>query len=141
MTRRRMLLFGLLAAVAAVVGIAVAAWLLWPGSAITRENAADIREGMTLAEVEAMLGGPARDETTGPVEREEPPEFAEPDARGIRWRITFLDMRSGVHRWESDQARVWVHFDDAGRATDCHVFPMRRVQESPLAMVRRWMHL
>ena len=77
MTRRRVLLLGLLAT---AVGVAAAAWLLWPRTAITRENAAKVREGMTLAEVEAILGGPARDETTGPVEREEPPEFAPPDA-------------------------------------------------------------
>jgi hypothetical protein len=66
MTRRarRMLLFGL---PAAVVAVAVSAWLLWPRTAITRENADKIRMGMTLAEVEAILGGPARDESTGPL--------------------------------------------------------------------------
>jgi hypothetical protein len=65
MTRRsRRLLIAL--PVAVVLTLALA-WLLWPRMAITRDNAAKITVGMTLAEVEAILGGPARDETTGPV--------------------------------------------------------------------------
>jgi hypothetical protein len=140
MNRRRRLLLLTIAAVVVVLVIAV--WLVWPGpSAITRENAARIKEGMTLAEVEAILGGPARDETTGPVEREDPPEFAPPDARGIRWRITIADMRSSLQRWESDQARVWVHFDAEGRVTDCQHFSMRRANEGPIDMLRRWLRL
>ncbi len=135
---RRLLL---LALPVGLLVLAIGVGLLWPRTAITRENAAKIEPGMTLAEVEAKLGGPARDETTGPVEREEPPEFAPPDARGIRWRITFTDMRSGLQRWESDQARVWVHFDENGRVTDCREFPMHRVEEGPLDMLRRWLGL
>src|ERR1700722_14500609 len=66
MTRRRVLLIGLLAA---TVALGVCEWMLWPRppSAITRANAAKITEGMTLAEVEAILGGPPRDESTGTV--------------------------------------------------------------------------
>ena len=45
-------------------------WATWPRSVITRENAAKIRPGMTGAEVEALLGGAARDETGGSVEAE-----------------------------------------------------------------------
>jgi hypothetical protein len=118
------------------------AWLLLTGdTSITVENATSIEPGMTLAHVEAMLGGPPRDETTGPVERLEPPEFAEPNARGTRWRNAIVELRSDVLLWESDQARVWVHFDEAGRVTDHQVFPMRRAPESPVAMFRRWLHL
>jgi hypothetical protein len=58
--RRRLLI---LAVAGTVVMLAVGAWLFWPRTAITRENAAKIQRGMTLAEVEAILGGPARDET------------------------------------------------------------------------------
>jgi hypothetical protein len=63
-TRRRVLM---LAFPAAVVLLAVVVWLFWlqPPSAITRENAAKIKDGMRLAEVEAILGGPARDDRTG----------------------------------------------------------------------------
>jgi hypothetical protein len=60
---RRQLLFSFSASLAVAL---VVAWLLWPRTAITRENAAMIRPGMTRGEVEAILGGPPRDETTGP---------------------------------------------------------------------------
>jgi hypothetical protein len=57
MTRRtrRLLLLALPAGLAVAL---VAAWLHWPRpSAITRENAAKIRAGMTLAEAENSPGG------------------------------------------------------------------------------------
>src|SRR5438270_30783 len=63
MTRRRLLLFGL---PAALVLVGVGVWALWPRqSLITVENAARIRQGMMSEEVEAILGGPPRDESTG----------------------------------------------------------------------------
>jgi hypothetical protein len=131
MTRRRVLLFG---SVAVAVALAVAVWLVWPAAtAITADNATRIKEGMTHSEVEAILGGPARDDTAGPVERMEPPEFAPPDARGISWRITIADLRAGIQRRESDHARVWVHFDENGLVTDCQVFLLRRTKEGALA--------
>src|SRR4051812_9676536 len=62
MSRHCRFLFLSVAAVA--VGLAVGVWVLWPHTEITPENAAKIRKGMTLAEVEAILGGPARCDTT-----------------------------------------------------------------------------
>ena len=60
MRTRRWMLLALLATVVAVP----TGWLLWPPrpSAITWENFHRLNKtGMTLAEVEAILGGPARD--------------------------------------------------------------------------------
>jgi hypothetical protein len=55
-TRRRLLLTLAVTLTAVVLG----AWLLWPSpSAITEENYDRLRPGMTLEEVEALLGGPA----------------------------------------------------------------------------------
>src|SRR5262245_10801883 len=65
MTRRTRCLL-LLALPAPVLAVGLVAWLLQPSpppSAINLENAAKIRVGMTLAEVEALLGGPARNES------------------------------------------------------------------------------
>jgi hypothetical protein len=57
MHRRRLLLFGL---AAGLIVLAVGNWLLRPRpTAITEENYGAIRVGMTLEEVEAILGGPA----------------------------------------------------------------------------------
>jgi hypothetical protein len=67
MTRRRLLLFGLLAGCASL-GCIAAVWLragdsdFTPG--ITLENANRVRFGMTVQEVEAIFGGPSA--TTGP---------------------------------------------------------------------------
>jgi hypothetical protein len=137
--RRRLLLIALTVVALASLGTI---WLLQrqSQSAITCENAAKIKEGMTLAEVQLLLGGPARDETTGPVIREEPPEFAPPDARGRRFRITILELRPHLE-WLSDQARVWVHIDADGRVTECTYFPTRRAEESLLDRFRRWLRL
>jgi hypothetical protein len=69
MTRRRFLLF---ASLITAIGLSVGIWLSSPRSAITLANATRIEEGMPLSEVETILGGPARDESSGPVEPEDP---------------------------------------------------------------------
>lgn len=62
MSRRLLLRFALLTAI-------LVAAVLWPRpSAITRENQAKVHEGMTRDEFEAILGGPPRDESSGPTE-------------------------------------------------------------------------
>jgi hypothetical protein len=137
--RRRLLLSTIVAIVVAVV-LAVVVWLLQPPTAITRENAAKIKEGMAMDEVEAILGGAARDETTGPVIREEPPEFAPRDASGRSFRITILDQRPHLE-WHSDEVRIWVHFDSNGNVTECTYFPTHRAEESLLDKLRRWLRL
>ncbi len=55
--KRRLLPFG---SAAVLLALAALAWPLWPRTTITREHAAEIEEGMTLAEVETIMGGPAR---------------------------------------------------------------------------------
>jgi hypothetical protein len=87
--------------------------LLWPrGSAITRANAAMIEKGMTLGEVEAILGGPARDESTG---------VLDPDlkmAPGNLWR-----------EWRSDEVIIHVLIDRNGRVSVSTVVAVRRVTD------------
>jgi hypothetical protein len=96
MPRPYRFLFLSLAAVAVALAIA---WLACPRSAISvenatrirdgmtlaeveaipsisKENATRIRDGMTLAEVEAILGGPARDESNGQLEADVAPDEA-----------------------------------------------------------------
>jgi hypothetical protein len=61
MSRRNLLLLIL---ICPVVVLAACIWLMWPRqSSITHANVARIQNGMVLAEVEALLGGPPRDET------------------------------------------------------------------------------
>src|SRR5260370_35884132 len=54
-TPRRLMLCGLFTG---LLTLGAGLWLLWPRSAITREKAGKIQEGMTPHEVEAIFGGP-----------------------------------------------------------------------------------
>jgi len=131
MTRRRRLsLFGL---PVALVALGVAGWLLLPRTAITRENAAKIQEGMTLAEVEAILGGPARDDTTGPTTGNAPWGTAQIIGHIPRWVST--------KDWDSDSVSIVVRFDSDQRVTDYLAYHTRRTDVGVLAMFRRWVRL
>jgi hypothetical protein len=67
-------------------------WLLWqPG--LTEDNVRRIRPGMTLAEVEALLGGPAADTFEMP-----------PDYMAYRWQ----------REWREGGASVVVQFFEDG---------------------------
>jgi hypothetical protein len=121
--------------VLAVVGaaVALAVGLLWPRTAITRANAERIRVGMALAEVEAILGGPARVETTGPTDV---------DWDGPLDRIFSLPGSAPgttVCEWQSDHVLVTVWLGTDGRADWVTVHPMCRAYEGPLALLRRWL--
>src|SRR5438132_10837818 len=112
MPRRRLLLFGVSVALAVVALIAL---LLPPrATSINWANAENIRNGMTVGEVEAILGGPARDDSTGPLEP-----------------AVMLWTRGQLLRWLSDSLSVSVYVEDGLVMT--HVCEaMHRVEESPL---------
>jgi hypothetical protein len=105
-----------LVGMAALIGVGVlvlTAWLLWPRTtittAITLENAATIKEGMTRAEVEAILGGPPRDET---------------EAAGMIVNLPkgFGGFGPGTLFWISHTTVCGVEFDDTGRVVGVHAF-------------------
>src|SRR5580704_4627317 len=60
--RRRRLLLGTVVMLAAGL---LAAWLDYAGAGITLENYERIQTGMTLEDVQAVLGGPPRDDRIG----------------------------------------------------------------------------
>jgi hypothetical protein len=145
-SRGRALLLTLFFVVASCL---LAAWLLRPQTAITQENAAKITEGMTRAEVEALLGGPARDETTGPVVLDRNDDL-EVDLQAAHYEHLLVkslrNQAAGVGfpravEWHSNQVSILVRFNRAGCVTDCNSIPRRRTNESPLDMVRRWLGL
>jgi hypothetical protein len=134
MTRRRVLLLGSIAVVAA---LAVTGWVVSRQSAITRENAARISEDMTLAEVEAILGGPERDDSTGPTE-------FDPDRDNLVYVITGSDLETRpltVHWWHTDTVSIGVSSSADGHVWAVDKRPMRRQSQGALDTLRRWLHL
>ncbi len=122
MTRRRVLLLG---SVAIVAAMAVAMWAVWPRpSAITEENAAKIQQGMTLAEVEAILGGPARDETGG--------------AEASLYVIMIL---GDEREWIAPGIAINIRFDGDNRVALVHRGATLTLDGSFLDRVCRWLHL
>jgi len=118
MTRRR-LLFGLLAAVVALAVVV----MLWPPSAINRENKSKLRHGMTQAEVEAILGGPARDEVGG-----KPPRF-------------LVKIPENQKEWIGPECKITVVFNEDGRAGAISSENVSVPPEAMLEKFRRWLRL
>ena len=120
MTRRRLLLFAL----AAVVVLAAGVWLLWPQPAITPENAAKIKQGMTLMEVEAILGAPAGDYRTD---------------QQVPGPVPAFGGHETVISWHADATSVGLTLDEHG-----HVMSLSYTMHAPepiFGKIRRWLHL
>ena len=138
MTRRRLLVFGL---PASLMLLAASGWLLWPRpTAITRGHAAKIQKGMTLADVEELLGGPARNESDMP-DNFINDAFVNADTDEMK----MAHLRPGARpyedkRWASPGFVVLVDFDDSGRVIR-HSNCSFEVDKSLLDKLRRWLRL
>jgi hypothetical protein len=123
--RHRLLLVGL---PAALLLLGASACMIWSRtSAINTDNAAKIEDGMTLAEVEDLLGGPARNES------DLPDNF-------IRDAFDNSARPSKDKRWASPGLIVFVDVDDDGRVVRHSTYSFS-VGRSPLDKLRRWLHL
>ena len=137
MGRRRFLLVG--AGVLALLGVAgfLVVWaVLRSGDRITEGNYERIREGMTLAEVEALLGGPPGDYTRGQAD----PLFitTSGDPANNVW------LRGTIHAWQGPQLTVEVVIAPAGGVLAKHCWPTaysRRPTLSFLIRLRRFLGL
>jgi hypothetical protein len=131
MSKRKRLLLMVAAALASLGALGLALWLFWPRSPINRASFERIEVGMTLKQVEALLGGPRRDESTSPVVPDVPQHEYLPDFGHFLWRESF---------WVSDTLGVRVDFDADGRVTRKACIPLR-MAESPFDRLRRWLRL
>ena len=123
----------LLALLTVLVVAAVCAAMVWPrSSAITRENEARIHEGMSWDELKVILGGPPRDESTGPTE-------LDPGALAVRIGRPPPPSMTRIYEWISDEVLIRVAFDANGRAEWITTCPMRRTFPGVVPTVRHWL--
>jgi hypothetical protein len=137
--RSRKLRWALTAGLVALAG--VAAFALWPRpNRVTRENCARIRQGMTRAEVDALLGPPG-DYRTGPVDYDRGLVPLKIAPITMPWETSDDD-----DRWAGDSAYLAVRFDPEGRVGSWYVVPTSKAAQSPLGNLlwrlgrqwRRW---
>jgi hypothetical protein len=119
----------LLAVIAGLAVLALGAFVMWPRpDRITRENYDFINEGMTLAEVEAILGPPG-DHTTGDTE-------ANPFGDWRSWRspttiVEFDGFSCGC--WIADTVAIYVNFDDTGHVMTKYHYQNHKIEHGSIA--------
>ena len=105
---------------------------------IFRDELALALTGMTEDEVEAILGVPAGDYSSGQFGG----HFFENEKNPDSDVVTGLELvkKRGGKIWAGNETSVWIHFDDSGRVTEkwCH-FHAIPTSESFLDKLRRWL--
>jgi hypothetical protein len=114
MTRKRWVLL-LALVILGCVGVAGSSRYLemMRPSAINETNVARIQNGMTLAQVEAILGGPPRIEAIWPIIQEFATVKDFDDHMRVKERIG-----GAASVWQSHHAMIWVEFDADERVID-----------------------
>jgi hypothetical protein len=133
--RRRKLLVVL--AGLAVMGAAGAGVVVLRPHRVTRENAARLHPGMTLADVTAILGPPG-DYTTGQT-------APDPDEKAYKKSLSFGqpdDLSSKWKEWNSDEVWIRALFGPDETVVAAHIAPMERLYRGPADLLRggvlRW---
>lgn len=120
-----------------VVLLGVGAWTVLPrGSAICRENYDRLTAGMSLREVEDILGGPARDASTGPISA-----LWSHGATVFESSVSTSTIESGSYSriWYSDSAAIVIEFSPEWTLSDTTFTPVYRDYDGLWGTVRRWM--
>src|SRR5690349_14751248 len=129
--RRALLILGLLAALALLAGFGCT-WLSAPRHTIDTEHVRQITEGMTGAEVEALLGAPGGFQASPNGVRYYSDSLV---SYGGRRRAVELMMMRNVE-WVGQDNFVTVIFDARDRVV--FIYPGVVCQETFLDRVRRW---
>jgi hypothetical protein len=125
--RRRTLLV-VLAGLAMVV--AAGAVVFWPRpELITPENFERIRVGMSQVEVEAILGGPPGDYTTGEIDRDHEQHGGQLSNLHDGWIA-----RGEV--WEGNRIEIAVKFDESGNVFNADYWVWKTIDHGPLGNLR-----
>ena len=124
MSRRVYLLGAGLALVA--LALAVTDWALSLRPGVTEANAKRIRPGMTVQQVEGLMGGPA--DYTGP-----PIRWTVFEQSGPRVIISWVGFWTGIEGYAA------VFFDQHGRVERADFDPDPSNPPGPLARLRAWL--
>lgn len=121
--RRRKLQWDVLGVAALALLVAVLLYRYSGARGFTRQDFLSIHEGMTLPEIERVLGCPPGNYTTG---RTVDDWAALPSGREdfgtLRWHF------SKVALWQSDTGRISIAFDANGKAFSGFFLPMPRIR-------------
>ena len=114
-----------------------------PRSAISRKNAARLHVGMTRHEAELILGGPARDESTGAevidagaVDQEELDAFCN-HSGGVESE----DSVKGGGIWRSGTVMVVLYWDRTDRLCRCDSIPLCPARWSVISVIRQYLRM
>jgi hypothetical protein len=132
----------LLVALAGLIVLVAVGVVVWPRSSspITQENYDRIRDGMSRAEVEAILGPPC-DYSTGPLVWANRPLAVYPFAPVTP--IGYGDNRVETLHWRGDRQLIIVSFDPSGRVYALGMPDVARVNQTAFENVvwrakRQW---
>jgi hypothetical protein len=114
----------LLALVVVLGGLAVATFLPNPGSRVTRENCERIKEGMTEAEVWAILGKPWNDSLLDP---DQPSKSDVEEVKSLWAERESSKARGPVYvcSWFSSNLGLYVYFDRDHQAVNTEFYSYR----------------
>lgn len=131
--------FLLLVSVTLLLAGGLALWLFFPQSRVTRAGFEALRVGMTMKDVERVLGGPPGDYRTGDVDLDL--SRVQPEFDNVMFAPeVLLGERHFEHEWwQGDGGTVWVCFDEEGRVVTKEFTPGELVASTPHARFRRWL--
>src|SRR5437870_3671391 len=121
MARRRRMLISVSILALVALGIFVGGWLLQPKPRIDRAAADQIKPGMTLREVEEIIGVPPGDYGVGKGE-------TQPTWESLQW--PFKRPPHTTQEWLGQENAISVWIDDDGKVTGHSFQPVYREYDS-----------
>jgi hypothetical protein len=138
MTKRKRWLVGLLL-ITCLGAVAIVYFLMPPRSPINQGNYTTLRLGMTLQEVESVLGGPARDESTGVLVT----YVGDEAFKFIPAMLGGMTMSSAYRTrvWATDYAIIRLTLDHQMRVDSLEYMDVHPADNPLVAYVCRWLRL
>jgi hypothetical protein len=138
LARRRNLIMALATTVILLAWVCYHRFVGSPPGPVTRVTFEYLTNGMTRADVEAILG-PAGDYSSGPLVAKEPSDLHKSFKQDIHKVVAAqAEYRADGVAWVGDQGLIIVYFNADGRVTRRTFFEVDRRYDSLLARIWRW---